>query len=127
MVESTVHLKIWFFLSQKFCIKRQKEKISFILPKSWMHTSDVNLFHCQLWCWSREAQMFIVQLNDANRKLLFLSDTNEKPPFMSLTVVPHPWFSYQVTSSSFLSLFYFPLLAEDFGHHLLFFVSLFSV
>lgn len=81
-------------------------------------------FHCQLWCCSWEAQMFTVPLSNTNKNLLFLSDTNQKSPFMSLTVGSHTWLAYQVTSSSFLSLFYFPLLAEDFGHHLLFFCVL---
>lgn len=96
-----------------------------------MQSSDVNLFHRQLWCWSREAQMSLVQLNDANKKLPFLLDVNQKPSLTvshsSTTVPQYHRLSRPVTSSSFLFLFYFPLLAEDFGHHLLFFVSLFLV
>ena len=87
MAEPTVHLRIRFFLSQKLCIKRQKRKMSFILHKSWMQTSDVYLFHYQLWCWSWEAQMFTAQLNDAKKKLLFPSDTSKASIHVSYSCI----------------------------------------
>ena len=87
MAEPTVHLRICFFLSQKLCIKRQKRKMSFILRKSWMQTSDVYLFHYQLWCWSWEAQMFTAQLNDAKKTLLFPSDTSKASIHVSYSCI----------------------------------------
>lgn len=54
-----------------------------------MQTSDVYLFHYQLWCWSWEAQMFTAQLNDAKKIASVSLRYKQKPPFMSLTAVSH--------------------------------------